>query len=241
MRAPKISPFRLNESRTVNSMPERASLTGGGCQQARSACRMSAMVLSRPGGAPGSARPDAGSTAPASMVTPNNKPRQQPGRIASPAHSSPQRLLFDGRLLDVVEPGEVLGQVAVALHLHAALVGAAAARRAFAIFGVELVDHLHAGDDAAERREALAIEARIVAEVDEHLAGAGVGARHRVGDVAALVALLNRIVPELRLTPRRRDLRIAVDAELHHKPRDHTEEADVIVEAVLDQIIEAVG
>src|SRR5258708_6513323 len=107
------------------------------------------------------------------------------------------RLLLDGRLLDVIEPAEILRQVGIAFHLHAALVGAAAARRAFAVFGVELVDHLHAGGDAAKRREALAVEAGVVAEVDEHLAGAGVGSGHRVGDVAALVALLDRIVPEL--------------------------------------------
>src|SRR2546430_17428404 len=85
-----------------------------------------------------------------------------------------QRLLPDGRLLDEIEPAKVLGQVGIAFHLHPALVGAAAARRAFAVFGVELVDHLNAGDDAAKWREALAVEAGVVAEVDEHLAGSGV-------------------------------------------------------------------
>src|SRR5436305_4820910 len=110
-------------------MPEWASLASGHCQQPRSACRMSAMVLSGPFGAPGSARPDAGSTTAASTVTPNNKPRQKTRRIAS-SHALLQRLLLDGRLLDVIEPAKVLGQVGIAFHLHPALVGSAAARRA---------------------------------------------------------------------------------------------------------------
>ena len=104
-----------------------------------------------------------------------------------------------------------------------------------------LSDHLHAGNHAAERREALIVEtATVVAEIDEHLAGARVGASHRVGDVAALVALPHWIVLDLRGTPRCRDLRIAVDAELHHEAGDHPEESHVVVEAVLDEIVEAI-
>ena len=36
-------------------------------------------------------------------------------------------------------------------------------------------------------------------------------------------------------------LRIAVDAELHHEALDDAEEARVVEEAVLDEIVEAVG
>jgi hypothetical protein len=52
--------------------------------------------------------------------------------------------------------------------------------------------------------------------------------------------MIRRIVDLLR-APGGRDLRIAMDAELHHEAGDHAEEADVVVEAVLDQIVEAVG
>src|SRR5689334_22874746 len=111
-------------------MPERASLTGGHCQQARSARLTSAMVLSRPCGAPGSARPDIGSNTAGSMLTAKNQPR----RIAFPQCARQQRLLLDGRLLDIIESAEILHQVGVAFHLHAALVGTASAWCAFAVF-----------------------------------------------------------------------------------------------------------
>ena len=62
-------------------MPERASLTGGHCQQPRSACRISAIVLSGPFGAPGSAQPDAGSIAAASTTTPSKQAK--PHRLAA--------------------------------------------------------------------------------------------------------------------------------------------------------------
>ena len=44
-----------------------------------------------------------------------------------------------------------------------------------------------------------------------------------------------------RIPPRRRNFRIAMDAELHHEARDHAEEADVVVKSVLHQIVETVG
>src|SRR4051812_598104 len=98
--------------------------------------------------------------------------------------ASPPRALFsaklflDRRLLDGVEIGKVLRQIGVAFHLHAPLVGTAAARGALAVFGVELVDDLHPLDHAAERREALAVEAAVLTEVDEHLGRACVGTCH---------------------------------------------------------------
>src|SRR5687767_1593682 len=111
--------------------------------------------------------------------------------ISSAFRCSLQRvpLLFDRRLLDEIHPWIVLLQIGIAFHLQPALVGAATARRALAVLGVELVDHLHALDHLAERRETLAIETGVVSEIDEHLTGAGVRSRHRVGDEAALVAL----------------------------------------------------
>src|SRR6202140_2121019 len=134
-------------------------------------------------------------------------------------------LFPDGRFLDVVEIGERAGQISVALALDAILRRSAPARSAFAVFGIEAIDDIHARYDLAERRKALPVQRAVVGEIDEHLRGAGVGTRRGKGDIAAPVALLHRIVLDARLAPHRRELRIAVDAELHHEARDDAEES----------------
>ena len=58
---------------------------------------------------------------------------------------------------------------------------------------------------------------------------------------AALVALSHRIVLDPRLAPNAGNLRIAVDAELHHETGDDAKEAGVIEEAVFDEVVETVG
>src|SRR5262249_47460038 len=153
-----------------------------------------------------------------------NRQSDQNARIETP------KLLFDGRLFDEVEPAEIPIKIRVAFHLDAALVGATTTRRALAVFGVELIDHVHSGADASERRKSTAVKIGVVGKVDEHLAGARVRPGHRVGDIAALVALLDRIVWDACLAPWRRYFWIAIDAELHHEAGYHTEETDVIVE-----------
>src|SRR5579859_4142848 len=78
-----------------------------------------------------------------------------------------KRLLRNGSLLDVVELGEIAGQIGVALLLDALLIGPVAARRAFAVAAVERIDHVHARHHAAERRKSHAVERAVVGEVDE--------------------------------------------------------------------------
>src|SRR5262245_50208263 len=78
-------------------------------------------------------------------------------------------LSLNGGGFDEIEAWELGVQIGVALRLDAALVGTLAARGALAVAVVELVHHVHPGHDLAEGREALAVEAGIVAEVDEHL------------------------------------------------------------------------
>src|SRR5580693_3916292 len=87
----------------------------------------------------------------------------------------PAALFRDRRLLDVVHIGKLRRQISVAFALDAVLRRSAAARRAFAVIGIERIDHGHAGGDLAERRKALAVERGVVGEIDEHLGGAGVG------------------------------------------------------------------
>src|SRR5215467_1474216 len=87
------------------------------------------------------------------------------------------------------------------------------------------------------------IEKRVVDHIDEHLRRPRVRSRVRERDVAALVALLHRIVLEVlrgrapHLLHRRRP----AHAELRHEPGQHTEETHVVVEAVFDEVVEPIG
>src|SRR6266540_3522365 len=97
---------------------------------------------------------------------------------------APQDVLFlDGCLLDVIEVREVFRQIRVAFRLNAPLFGPLAARCAFTIPAVYLIDDGHPGDDLTKWRETLAVQARVVLEIDEYLRGSRVGRpTHRVGD-----------------------------------------------------------
>src|ERR1700760_2060662 len=70
-------------------------------------------------------------------------------------------LIGESGRLDVVEARELFFEIGVALGFNARLVGT------FAISGVDLVHVFHPAYDFAYEREALAVEARVVAEVDE--------------------------------------------------------------------------
>src|SRR6266545_1348408 len=155
---------------------------------------------------------------------------------------APQDVLFlDGCLLDVIEVREVFRQIRVAFRLNAPLFGPLAARCAFTIPAVYLIDDGHPGDDLTKWRETLAVQARVVLEIDEYLRGSRVGRpTHRVGDKATLVAPLDLIDGNSRVAPSGGDGWIAVDAELHHEIGDHAEEAAVVVEPVLNQVIETI-
>ena len=59
-------------------------------------------------------------------------------------------------------------------------------------------------------------------------------------DEAALVALRDRVVFQVRVAPDGVELRIAVDAELHHELRNDPEETPAVEVAVLHQVVETI-
>src|SRR4029077_16828135 len=148
---------------------------------------------------------------------------------------------LDGGFLHKIHSRKFFREIGVAFVLKAALVRAAAARRAFAILGVERIDDIHTGHDAPERREAHAVEIAVVGKIDEHLAGARARSGRCKRDHAALVALGDRVIGNLRGAPARHDCGIAIDAELHHETRHDAEEAHVVVKSVLHEVVETVG
>src|SRR5947209_8949769 len=101
---------------------------------------------------------------------------------------------FHSNGFDIVQPVEVIGEVLVALGLDFGGVWTIALRRHVAVTGVKLVDDLHAVHDLSEGREALTVECAVIRKIDEYLSGAGIGPSHGVGDRAAPVALLNRVI-----------------------------------------------
>src|SRR5262245_64195462 len=103
--------------------------------------------------------------------------------------------------LDEIELVKVLFEIGVALTLNAPLVGSVPVRGALAIAAIERVHHLHAGDDLAEGRKALAVETGIVAEIDEYLGRARIWSGGGESDRAALVALLHGIVLDVGVAP----------------------------------------
>lgn len=76
---------------------------------------------------------------------------------------------------DVVELGKTALQVGVSLKLQASLLWTVADRGPFSVAFVQFIDDIHACDDFAEGRKSLGVQAAVVAEVDEHLDGSGVG------------------------------------------------------------------
>ena len=67
------------------------------------------------------------------------------------------------------------------------------------------------------------------------------GAGHGVGYHPTRIAVEHFVVLDVAVDPRRRDRRIGGDAELDHEALDHAEEARVIVDLLLHQLIEARG
>ncbi len=106
---------------------------------------------------------------------------------------------------NVIHFTKLAGQIGIPFGLEAALIRATAARCAFAVVGIELVDDIHARDNPPEWRETLPVKRGVVAEVDENLRGARVRPGGRKGDLAAFVALGYRIVLDLGIAPRRCD------------------------------------
>src|SRR6202034_66560 len=162
------------------------------------------------------------------------KPPQKAARVL-PAAKSIRSGGNDRGRFDAVDIRKILVKIRFALAGDRALV------RALAVATVELLDDVHAGDHFAERGEALAIEKRIVAEIDEQLRGAGIRASRGEGERARRVALGDFIVLDVRVLPNLVDGRIRAEAELHDKAGHVAEEGCVGEKSMLHQIIEPVG
>src|SRR5215472_661449 len=116
-----------------------------------------------------------------------------------------------------------------------------AAARSFAVACVQLVDDAHAFYDLAKRREAHRVEARLIARVDVNLSCTSVCAGHSKRERPSHVAVLHGIVGEPFVLPNPRNHGIARNAELRESAGNHAEEPRIIVEAYLDEMVEAIG
>src|SRR6478609_7021239 len=116
-----------------------------------------------------------------------------------------------------------------------------AAAGSFAVACVQLVDDAHAFYHLAKWREAHRVEARLIARVDVNLRRTSVWAGHSKRERPSHVAVLYGIVGEPFVLPNLRNYRIPRDAELRESAGNHAEEPRIIVEAHLDEMVEAIG
>ena len=116
-----------------------------------------------------------------------------------------------------------------------------AAARSLAVACVQLIDDAHAYYNLAKWREADRIEARLIARVDVNLRGTSVWAGHSKRERPSHVAALHGIVGESFVLPNLRNYGIARNAELRESAGNHAEEPRIIVEAYLDEMVEAIG
>src|SRR5690349_5130703 len=116
-----------------------------------------------------------------------------------------------------------------------------AAAGSFAVACVQLVDDAHAFYDLAKWREAHRVEARLIARVDVNLGRTSLWAGHSKRERPSDVAVLHGIVGEPFVLPNLRNHGIARDAELRESAGNHAEEPRIIVEAYLDEMVEAIG
>src|ERR1035441_5544535 len=141
----------------------------------------------------------------------------------------------DLRQLDLVDFGEFGGEVGVTLVGDQILVGG------FAVAGIDFVDHVHAFEDGAEGGEAHAVEAGVVAVVDEELGGAGAGAGGGEDEGSAGVALLDGVVVDVGVGPDLVDGGVGVETELDDEAGDDAEEGGVGEVAAAHEVVKAVG
>src|SRR5215471_8999806 len=116
-----------------------------------------------------------------------------------------------------------------------------AAARSFAVTCVQLVDDAHAFYDLAKWGEAHRVEARLIARVDVNLRRTSVWAGHSKRERPSHVAVLHGIVGEPFVLPNLRNRRVARNAELRESAGNHAEEPRIIVEAHLDEVVEAIS
>src|SRR5271154_6105699 len=110
-----------------------------------------------------------------------------------------------------------------------------------AVAAENFLDDVHASRDLPEGGEAHRIQTGVFAEADEKLSGTGIrtgsGERQKTG----VITLSDGIVLDGCFFPSGVNRGIWAQAELHDEARDHAEEGRVGEEAVLDEIVEAVG
>ena len=116
-----------------------------------------------------------------------------------------------------------------------------AAARSFAVACVQLVDDTHAFYDLAKWCEAHRVEARLIARVDVNLRRTSVWAGHSKRERPSHVAVLHGIVGEPFVLPNLRNHGFARNAELRESAGNYAEEPRIIVEAHLDEMVEAIG
>src|SRR5258708_7519950 len=120
---------------------------------------------------------------------------------------------------------EILLEISPAACANQALIGTATSRRAFAVTSVKLINNIHSLGDLPEGREAVTVQALVIAVINEYLCRACIRSGHGVGDIAARVALHDRIVLDISLFPRVRNLGIRTQPELRHESRQNAEKS----------------
>merc|ERR1719329_731985 len=108
----------------------------------------------------------------------------------------------------------------------------------FLVFGLNLVDHIHAiAKNFSKGRESLLIQELVICIVDKHLAGAGVCARCGKSNHSTSVALQHWVVVDCLLHPLGSYSWLAWYAKLHHEVGDYAEEASIVQDACLQNVL----
>lgn len=139
---------------------------------------------------------------------------------------------------DFVELGEILFEKCVALIgdlvLHSS--------RLVGVTAVERFNDAHAFRNFAEGSKVHRVQTRIVAIVYEYLRASRIGrGALRVSNIAAKIALLNRIILDIGISPDAANFGIGRNAKLNNESRHDAEERGIVVEMVFDEIVEAVS
>src|SRR6266481_1832893 len=142
------------------------------------------------------------------------------------------------RRLYCIELGPAFIKVGLSFLFDLRLVGTCVV----AVLVIEHFDHLHSiAFYHAERRESHTVEAHVVLEIDKHLRGARVRPGGGKRDVPLLVALCHRVILNISPLPGRSHSWIRANPKLRDEGRHHAEDAGVVIEMMLDQIVEAVS
>mmetsp|Transcript_90509 Transcript_90509/g.235696 ORF Transcript_90509/g.235696 Transcript_90509/m.235696 type:complete len:261 (-) Transcript_90509:12-794(-) len=163
--------------------------------------------------------------------TPGHCERDYLSKVGASQRSS-DRSRLDRDLGELRRLREIRVQVDVALPRDPALVGL------LPVAAVELLDHGHpVAQHLPERGEALAVQERVVAVVDEELRRARVRARRGVDEGPALVAPQHGVVPDVREL----GLRLRWQPELRDEAGHDAEDGGVVEPALLHELLELRG